>query len=147
MRRQALFVRAVLAACDMASAEVVATCGASKGCAYFIPGPVVPKDKAGWTEDGVTGGSLQLIRNGNNYDIVYTDVSGGTVSSKAEGATVIAERSSVGDVVLLLAYDGAMETFVFWVSQPNPTVSFSQAKFGSVIQKHSLMVAPCRRGP
>lgn len=130
-----------------AAADVVATCGESKGHAYYLQGPIVPASKAGWTEDGVSGGSFQLIRSGDDWDIVFTDVSGGTVSSKGDGGTTAGEVTADGDIVVFISYPkGVFETWVFWLSNKNPTASYSQAKFSTGIRKHSLMVAPCRRG-
>lgn len=129
------------------SAEVVATCGASKGWAYYIQGPLVTESEAGWTADGISKGSFQLIRAGNDFDIVFTDSSGGTVSSKGDGGSVAGHVTQDGDVVVSVAYQtGVFETYVFWLSQKKPEVSFSQAKFATQVRKQSLMVAPCRHG-
>ena len=41
-------------------------------------GAVVPPDKSGWRNDAITAGGMQLIVNGPDYDILYTDSSGGS---------------------------------------------------------------------
>lgn len=130
----------------VAHAEVVATCGASKGHAYYIPGQNVPVEEAGWTADGVSKGSFQLIRSGDDWDIVFTDASGGTLTSRTDGGKVSAIISKNGDVIVQIVYAVSIETYVFWLSLKKPVASYSQAKFAALIQKHGLMVAPCRLG-
>jgi hypothetical protein len=128
------------------NAEVIATCGASDGWAYYVPGGISPVKKAEWTKDGISKGSFQLIRSGEDFDVIFSDASGGTLSAKADGATVIGAATPGGDYIVHVLYAIAAETYVFWMSDKPPTVSFSQAKFAAHIPKHSLMVAACRAG-
>ncbi len=127
-----------------ASAEVLAICRASKGWAYYVPGGASPIKSPEWTEDSIDSGGFQLIRSDDDYDLVFTDATQRTMSAKADGASTIGTVTEAGDVMLMVLYPKLVETYVFWLSLPEPVVSFSQAKFASLIPKHSLMVAPCR---
>jgi len=128
-----------------AFAEIVASCGASKGHAYYVSkGLVQPKD-SGWTEDAISEGSFQLIRSGEDWDVIYTDASGGTLSARADGGVTSGFVTDDGDVVLQIIYGKSVEVYVFWLSLKAPMVSYSQAKFGSPVPKHGVLVAPCRK--
>jgi hypothetical protein len=97
-------------------------------------------------DDGVSNGSFQLIRSGNDYDIIFTDASGGTVSSRADGGTVSATPEPDGNLLVFVFYPGkTLETYVFWFGvKGERTVTYSQAKYGATIEKHSLMKASCQ---
>lgn len=144
-----IFVRTmciiIVLASATADAETLATCGASKGHGYFVPKGAVTKEDFGWVEDGISAGSFQLIRAGDDFDIIYTDARG-TVSSKGDGGSIAGFITDAGDVVVQVIYEVSFETYIFWLSLKEPVVSFSQAKFAATIPKHSLMVAKCRRG-
>lgn len=146
MRWLVAFVSVAMLLPSIADAEIVATCGASKGHAYYIPGPLVPPSDAGWQTDGISKGSFQLIRSGDDWDIVFTDASGGTLSAKGDGGEVLGVVTEAGDILVQIFYRVTIETYVFWLSKSKPEVSYSQAKFAAGIRKHSLMVAPCRKG-
>ena len=128
-----------------ARAEIVAICGPAKGHSYYPPKPPIPEDKVGWVEDKVTNGNFQLIRSGSDWDIVFTDASGRTLSSRADGGQTVGLINDDGDVVVTVFYAGSFETWVFWLSSEKPSVSWSQARFASLIPKHSLMVSSCHR--
>lgn len=140
-----LAAAAVFAPC-VATAEIVATCGASSGYGYYIPGPLNPERKATMEKDAVSRGSFQLIHSGNDWDIIFTDSTGGTLSSKGDGGEISGVVTSSGDVLVVIAYERTIETWIFWLSQAQPSASYSQAKFDAGIKKHSLMVAQCKRG-
>ena len=146
-KRAGLLVAAIAATLVMpCTAEVVATCGASEGWSYYIPGPLVPEKESGWFKDGISKGSFQLIRSGDDFDIIFTDAFDRTISARADGADVVGFPNAKGDYIVSVMYGVTFETYIFWLSQKAPTVSYSQAKFGADLQKHSLLVAPCRKG-
>lgn len=137
----------MLIACgSSAQAEVVATCGASKGWGYYVPGGLNPDQKPELVQDAILKGSFQLIRSGDDFDIIATDASGGTFSAKADGGKVIGATTQEGNIVVHVFYKVTAETYIFWLATRDPTVSYSQAKFSAGIPKHSLMVATCHRG-
>lgn len=136
----------LIATVSAASADVLAVCGASDGHAYYLPGGIVSKEDSGWTADGIKVGSFQLIRSGTDYDVIFTDASGGTVSSKGDGGHVIATPDASGNLLVLITYPGkTLESYVFWFAiDTEQTVTYSQAKYGSKVPKHSLLKASCK---
>jgi hypothetical protein len=134
-----------LACCAPVSADVVASCGASEGWGYFVPSGLVPKEESGWEKDRISKGSFQLVRRLEEWDIVYTDTIG-TTSARATGGQVFGFATKDGDIVVNVLYPHSFETYVFWLSLPEPVASYSQAKHGTAIRKHAVMVAKCARG-
>src|SRR5215207_5347698 len=66
-----------------AQQQVVTVCGASTGYAYYLE----PKGN-GWVTDGITGGSLTIVRDSAGaYDVIIKDALT-TVSAKGDGAKV-----------------------------------------------------------
>jgi len=127
-------------------AEILAVCGASEGHAFYIPGPLVPEKEAGWLEDKISGGTFQLIRSGDDYDIIFTDATGGTLSAKGDGGEIIAFKSSRGDLIVTILYPLAIETYAFWFSSSGPLIAtFSQVKHSTPIAKHAVFKADCQR--
>lgn len=129
-----------------ATAEILAVCATPKGHGYFLPGPAVPADDAGWHTEAISNGMFQLLRNGDDYDVVFTDATGATLSAKGDGAKIAASKDATGNLLLIVFYASrVLETYVFWFGvKGNPTVTFSQAKYGTPISKHSLMTASCK---
>ena len=129
-----------------ASATVVSRCSASAGYAYYFAGPLVPADKAGWRKDGVTGGSLQLLRDGNDYDIVYTDASGGSRSVRADGFEVIAVPRPQSSTVLIIGLHPTTGVLEHWLFSLDPAgrgnVVWGTAR-PSNVQKSALYEATC----
>lgn len=129
-----------------ARAEVVAVCGASEGRSYFPPSTLVSAKDGGWQEDRISEGSFQLVRSGENYDIIFTDATGGTLSSKGDGGHVATGFDTSGNLLVTVLYPGvSIETYVFWFALKGERVAtYSQAKYGATIPKHSLMKATCQ---
>ena len=146
MTKRILITAILTFMCSAANAEVVATCGASKGHGYYIPKGTVTIEDSGWSEEGISKGRFQLIRSGKNWDVVFTDSTGGTLSSRGDGGSISAIETKDGDIIVQVLYPINMETYVFWLSLKQPKVTYSQAKFATPIPKHSLMVANCKRG-
>lgn len=128
-----------------ANAEIVATCGASEGRSYYIPGGLVTAKDAGWADEKISKGSFQLLRSGDEYDIVFTDSTGGTLSSKGDGATTTGFYDQAGNLVVIVMYpESLIETWVFWLSVKTERVAtYSQARHHAPIRKHSLLRATC----
>jgi hypothetical protein len=86
MKSTALLL-ALMCMAASADAKQITSCGASKGYSFNFEGPIVPRDKAGWIEDGISSGGLVLLLNGDEFDIVITD-SLGSKSMRADGFQV-----------------------------------------------------------
>ncbi len=132
-----------------ALAGIVTKCESPTGWSYFVEGALVPKKYAGWTKDGISGGSFLVTQDDRTgYDIIYSDSIKRTVSSLEDGATIhVASKTNI-DLVLLVIYPGLIETWYFRI-KPNGEgdVTVSSARFGKagIINKHSLMQANCHK--
>ena len=131
-----------------ASAAVLMECGASDGYSYFIEGGIVPSDKAGWTSDGVASGRISLVQNGQDFDIMTTDATGGTYSYKADGAKIIPISVTPDEWAILAAFPlGVVEVHHFHRTPNGGEVIWIQSKFGSVpAKKASAFHASCKEG-
>jgi hypothetical protein len=134
---------------DQASAKILTRCGASNGVSFFFPGPAITAEQSGWQKDGVSGGSLQLLANGNEYDVVYTDATGGTRSARADGFEVIGVNQPQTGFLLVFAVNaqgGVMEHWLFRLDGFGAgTVAWGTLKASGPIQKSSLFSAKCSR--
>lgn len=126
-------------------AATITRCGESQGYGWYFAGPVVPSNKAGWQKDGITGGDLTLIFDGDQPDIVYTDAAG-TRSARASGATALSINGAAGYRLIVVLYPaGAIEHYLFNLdAKGNGTVVWGTARSAGPIQKSSLFVAKCR---
>jgi len=90
-------------------------------------------------------GSFQLVRSGEEFDIFSTDATGGTFSARGDGGSVSGSFDDSGNLLLFVVYPGkVLETYVFWFGvKTERSVTYSQAKHGARIAKHSLMKAAC----
>ena len=68
----------LFATSSAATAAILTKCGASKGTSFFLPKR--PRDKSEtvteWQEDGISKGSMMLVLDGTEFDVVYTDIVG-----------------------------------------------------------------------
>jgi hypothetical protein len=87
-----------------ASAETLITCHKPKGQRYA--------QGSGWFSDGFSNGKFSLIRNGKEFDILFTDFSG-TRSSRSDGAVVIVSEKTTDAMTVIAAYPRALETYLF----------------------------------
>ena len=91
--------------------EILADCGASSGYSYFPTGP-----EPGWTEDGVTGGSLRFtVDRAGAPNIVFVDATGVQSDAAALGARMsFSHRNPArGEFGIVLVYPdlGLAETY------------------------------------
>lgn len=154
MRHRSWFIVAALSASLMAvsttaSAMVVTRCGSSFGYAWFFEGPFVPPSEAGWGEDQISDGQITLTRDGDQWDIIYTDVTG-TRSARADQGQVfyLGDGGTPGFHSVLIAYSGVgAGTVEHYLFKLNPDgrgeVAFSTMRPGGLIQKASILRAEC----
>lgn len=139
LRVALLVVLTTVAATNQASAQVLATCGASSGYSYYLPGPITTAEQAGWTEDGISAGGVQLMMDGDSFDIIYTDAIGGR-SARADGGTVVGYEAAAGFLVLV-AYPDVIETYQF--NTEAKQLVWTQNKAHSITRKLAAFVADC----
>jgi hypothetical protein len=122
------------------NAQVVATCGTSSGYSYYVEGGYVEKSKAGFSEDGISSGSIQLVINGDDADIIVIDATNTSKSAKEQGGTVVAVKNG-SNIGVAIFYEGVIENYVFRIDTSE--VTFSKATFGYMLDKHSVFKAAC----
>jgi hypothetical protein len=148
MRLVAFLVIVVAVIASNANAAIIARCGASSGFAFYFQSAIVPADQAGWSDDAVGDGEIQLIVDASSGpDIVYSDAVG-TRSATAEGALVtFVGGAADGFLIVLLVYPNraVLEHYVFQLDDAgNGTVVWGSARAGGMLQKSNLLVAECR---
>jgi len=130
-----------------ASAQVLTRCGASAGYAWFFNGTYVPEDQSGWEEDGISGGQILLLRDGDQLDVIYTD-SVGTRSARSDGGEVIylgdGGNSRFISVLIIYLSTATTEHYLFNVDNSGEgEVLFSTMRPAGLVQKASLLRAAC----
>jgi len=149
LRSIALVAPIIVGLANEASAAIVTSCGASKGVAYYFKNPLIPKGKTGWQDDGISSGTIQLVQNGTDFDIFYTDTVG-TKSMRAEGFRVISINQPDPNSHLILAvHEGTRiaEHYLFVLDDNGVgEVAWGSLKgAGSIFPKSSLYLAKCHR--
>jgi hypothetical protein len=127
-----------------AYAKVIAECGSSEGYAYrYNP----PDGTSNWAKDSVSKGNFSLVKEGNKFDIVYTDAMG-VNSARNDGGDVLAVNARDGNYVFIVNNPGqTVSTFVFRLrSDGKSEVTWSTARYNSdpQIDKHNVMRASCK---
>lgn len=138
---------AALVASAGASAESAASltvqCGASSGWSYYFAGGLVPQDKAGFTEDGITGGKTTLVVDDKGEgDVLFVDAAGRLGSAKSEGGTVLIFDASKGLNWLLLYPDGTVENYALNLASMKVAI-WRNTVGNENVAKNSLLVADC----
>ena len=149
MRYIAAVALALLAAPTFAQ-SVVTRCTSPSGHGWYPQQPLVDKSKAGWQADKITDGSYLLLRKDDgSFDIIFTDATKRTISSRDDGAQMVTLRDGGGKIVVLVNYpDMNIETWYFRLNDAGSgEVTVSQARYGdrAFVTKHSLMRAECAR--
>jgi hypothetical protein len=139
----------LLGVSTLSGAKIVTRCEGGRGYGYYIEGGAVPSDRAGWTEDCISHGSYLLLRDRDGFDIIYSDSTGATISSRDDGAIIELVSEEGPNIVISLNY--ANRHFEVWAFELDASgrgeVTFHQARFGTEapVRKHSLMRASCSR--
>ena len=100
-----LFMVGLLFTPEFCNAAVIAACGAQRGQAYYPAAGMVPKNKAGWTADQFSGGYTTLTQDAKGeYDVVFHDATGSTLSARSETGRVMEVRRSANEVAVAVVY-------------------------------------------
>ncbi|MEA1675248.1 hypothetical protein [Nitrospirillum sp. BR 11163] len=145
---------ASLATYPAQAATVIATCGPSKGTAYFFPSPQMKGPDTGWHDDGIDGGAVSLVMLADKPgaiedkpDLIFKD-SYGTRSAIQDGAIVsILAANTLNRIVIVQAFYSGSETVEVYTFRIGPDkrgeVLWSAARAGGTFQKSALMRAEC----
>jgi hypothetical protein len=106
---------------SIAFAQDIASCSNQKGKSYYPELGIVPKDKSGWTDDGVSGG-ITIVKKiaKDKYDIVFYDVTKQIISSVEDGGSVLLLNKGKNVFSILVIYPGkTAEIFTFLKNKSN----------------------------
>ncbi len=123
------------------SAQTIIECSGSAGKAYYFDNDPQTDEPTGWVDDGISAGSVVLVRNGEALDIIIRDAFG-TMSASAEGATVVLLEFRDPFIEVLVSYSqGAKELYTFDLQARR--LIWSQHKFGVMFDKAHTFLADC----
>jgi len=142
-------VGALITGLGQAHGETIAICGASFGKSYYLDNPLLPKSSGGWRDDSINPGRLQLIRDGaSNFDVLYTDASGGTRSARGEGFDVHRLVTVEPYRYVLIGVHRTAATIEHWIFELDVygrgVVVWGTIRGDPPLPKSSLMKAECR---
>jgi hypothetical protein len=106
---------------SIAFAQDIASCSNPKGKSYYPELGIVPKDKSGWTDDGISGG-ITIVKKiaKDKYDIVFYDASKQIISSVEDGGSVLLLNKGKNVFSILVIYPGkTAEIFTFLKNKSN----------------------------
>lgn len=125
----------------------LADCSEPKGYGYVSNFGAVPKDRAGWIEDKMSGGAFKVVTNNEALDLIYIDSSGQIYSTKGNGGFVHLLRVGPKNFTIMAGYEGdTLELYSFIEERTgDKKMHILSSKGGSgQINKSSVMVASCR---
>ena len=130
-------------------AQSITRCGASQGFAYNFQGLLVPSEKSGFQEDTISGGSTFLIREKDQYDIVFVDAIG-PKSLKEDGFQIVEVPQPRPGFFMLIAVNSESGITQHYLFQLDTTgdgnlVWGSVKGTGGTIAKSNLMHSKCSR--
>lgn len=126
---------------NMAIGETFITCGGSFGKSFFFASPLLPEEVDKWEDDAISNGSIGLVGDGENLDIIMRDAVG-IVSARASGAKVTLIDSQNNVATVLVDYTGgAKELYSFDFNRRQ--LAWSQHKFGHFFDKAGTFISKC----
>jgi hypothetical protein len=147
--RAAIAVAALLVLGGPAGAtDLLASCGAVKGRAYYPSVAGAPQPGAGWVDDGISAGSTTLVRrNDGELDLLFTDAMRQPVSAREDGAEVVLMWNTGNEAAVLVAYPKVAEIYQF-IRKPNGSLEVMHLQAKSTrFSKGALMVGQCSALP
>ncbi len=98
-----------------ANATDIATCSNPIGKSYYPYLGFIPKDKAGWTDDGIKGGLTQVtVDDKGLYDVLFVDVTKKIISSRQDGGEIFLYAVGESSFGLVVVYpQKTVETYNF----------------------------------
>jgi hypothetical protein len=105
----AILVTLLLTQANAHAQQLITTCGASKGKAYYLE-----PTKHGWVDDGISGGTLTFFRYPNgDYDLLFKDRISSR-SARQDGGTVVkvyGDDRQMLTMIVMYPTENVIETF------------------------------------
>ena len=127
-----------------AQSQLLFSCGASAGHAFYLEEGFLQPGDGGWTEDGLSNGQIILLQNGETADILYRDTLG-TTSVSEDGGRVIPLSISRERALLAVYYPKVVEHYLFTRNATASQVVWTQIKHDALINKAAAFQADCER--
>jgi hypothetical protein len=127
---------------SQAHSGVIASCGSSSGYSYYVDNGFIQPESAGFTDDTITDGVIQLISEPDNeMDIILIDATGQRLSIVKDGAKLVPLFYG-GNIHVIAVYPaGVVENYTFRV--PTNEVTWTKSSYGQLIDKASVFRAKC----
>lgn len=94
-----------------ANAQVITSCGASAGHAYYLPNN---NTKGEWLKDGLSQGALTLVDRGDKPQILYRDATKTMRDAETDDGAKVYWMSKTPDVKsVLVVHSAAVEHYLF----------------------------------
>ncbi len=134
----------------LVSAKNISVCGGLEGKSYFPNYGMLAKlneAETGWHDDRIGEGKTTVTKIGDEFNILFSDVSGALTSAKDGGAQIFPLPLMTGkdtfSIMVIWPRGPAVETYNFWKDNDGQyKFSLSQVK-GGLIHKQSLLVGSC----
>jgi len=136
----ALAVAGVTTTGVTANAEVVAHCGASQGTSYFFHDEIFNPEGPDWAEDGIGNGRIILVREAEDWDILFEDVFG-SPGYRSDGATVILLAMNAQYITVGAFHPNYVDTYTFNLVANE--VVWTSHKTGTFAPKVAIYRADC----
>ena len=120
--------------------KTIANCGGSIGKSYFVAGAVVPEEQAGMQDDELSSGKIKLELVDDSFRLLTVDASGEIKTIEGEGGKEIFLQTGTG-ISIIGIYESVFEHYLFRPLEG--IVTWSSARAGTLIDKHSLFISKC----
>jgi hypothetical protein len=130
------------------SVSFITRCSAMSGYSYHPEQPRVAKKDSGFGTDKFSGGQTLLVRTGEDeLDIIFTDSTKKTQSSRDSGGKVVPLSVSDKGILILVYYeDAVLEVYNFSIDlNGTGEVILTQSKIAGPLKKSGLYRASCTR--
>lgn len=119
---------------------VIIRCGASSGHGYFLSNDFFNPDGPNWEPDGISDGKIVRIRRGNEWDILFDDITGSN-GYRQDGAKVFPILET--DRFLTVGAFNEQYVDVFTFDLVDRVVGWTSNKHGPFTAKAAVYAADC----
>lgn len=136
----AVLATACLSSANPAASEVIIHCGPSEGTSYFFRQEFLNPDGPSWEDDGISNGRIILVREGDEWDILFGDIAG-NYGYRQDGAEVLLLNSNEGFLTVGAFSNNYVEIYTF--NLIDREVAWTSHKTGTPIPKVAAYHADC----
>lgn len=142
MKLLTMLAALLLASNAYADTQILFECGGSSGYAFYPPSIFVEDPNGEWLEDSISKGRIQLVKNGDELDLLHLDAMGLT-SARSYNAEISVLDITGKHLTVLVNYEGGAKEMYTYDPQGH-SLYWSQHKFGVMIDKVASFTSDCR---